>query len=95
MRRLRPQRTCIVCRLKTDKDELLRIVRLPDHSFKLDRSGCLPGRGAYVCRFGKCWEFAIDGERIRRAFGASLGDTVLDRLRSQLRGVVLHEDPIQ
>ena len=95
MRRLSPQRTCIVCKRKTDKDELLRIVRVSDHSFNVDWSGHLPGRGAYVCQSATCLEAAVDGEGIRRAFKARLGETVLDRLRSQLRAVVLHEDSLQ
>ena len=34
-----PQRTCIVTRVKTDKKDLLRIVRTPEGNVILDETG--------------------------------------------------------
>ena len=76
MRKHIPQRSCIVCRLKVAKDELLRIVRCPDGTLSLDLSGRLPGRGAYVCDSVKCWETAVDRGAIQRALNVPVGRPV-------------------
>jgi predicted RNA-binding protein YlxR (DUF448 family) len=51
-----PQRTCIVCRQKTDKRQLTRIVRSPENQALVDPSGKQNGRGAYVCDQPACWQ---------------------------------------
>lgn len=49
-----PQRMCIACRQMLDKKNLLRVVRAPDGSVSVDRTGKKNGRGAYVCTDAKC-----------------------------------------
>ena len=44
-----PTRTCVICRSKRPKNELLRLVKMPEGTVELDRSGRLNGRGAYIC----------------------------------------------
>lgn len=51
-----PQRTCVICRAKTDKRHLTRIVRTPDQVVLLDPTGKKNGRGAYICDQAECWE---------------------------------------
>ncbi|MCY3800561.1 MAG: YlxR family protein [Chloroflexi bacterium] len=89
MRKHIPQRSCIVCRLKVAKDELLRIVRCPDGTLSLDLSGRLPGRGAYVCDSVKCWETAVDRGAIQRALNVRLEVGAMDKLRSEFRDIAL------
>ena len=43
-----PQRTCIGCKEKKDKKELIRIVKDKDGNITLDRTGRANGRGAYL-----------------------------------------------
>ena len=54
-----PQRTCIVCRQKTDKRRLTRIVNNPVEGVVADPSGKKNGRGAYICQNVACREAAI------------------------------------
>lgn len=65
MRRARPaaglteeggtsQRSCLVCRRRADKAELLRLVSDADGQVWPDVLQKAPGRGAYVCWQGKC-----------------------------------------
>lgn len=49
-----PSRTCLACRKKRNKEELLRIVRLPSGETVFDQKGRLNGRGAYLCRNRDC-----------------------------------------
>ena len=44
-----PLRSCVACRTKTAKRELLRIVALPEGGIAYDARGKLNGRGAYLC----------------------------------------------
>ncbi len=86
-------RTCVVCREKRPKRELLRIVRTPDGEVMLDASGRLDGRGGYVCVSGESSEAAdaADGQghwgdrRIRARLGQALKIELvqddIDRLR--------------
>ncbi|MFN4070324.1 MAG: YlxR family protein [Thermus caldifontis] len=50
-----PIRMCVACRRRRPKGELLRILLVPE-GFRLDPTGKLPGRGAYVCPDNpECW----------------------------------------
>jgi predicted RNA-binding protein YlxR (DUF448 family) len=68
---LRPVRTCIGCRLRVVKSDLLRVVAVgvPLHPEVVpDPRGRMPGRGAYVHPDPRCLDLA---ER-RRAFPRAL-----------------------
>ncbi len=47
-------RTCFVCKEKTDKRNLYRIVRDGDGNVVFDTSGKMNGRGCYVCEKESC-----------------------------------------
>jgi predicted RNA-binding protein YlxR (DUF448 family) len=67
-----PVRTCVACRQEAGKGELIRVVRRPDGSIQLDRTGRLSGRGAYLHTQGTC----IEAARKRRALDRALAATV-------------------
>ena len=43
-----PLRTCVITKESLPKQELLRIVRTPEGEVKVDETGKLNGRGAYI-----------------------------------------------
>ncbi len=49
-----PMRTCVMCKNKTDKRQLLRIVRTPEGTVEFDPTGKKNGRGAYLCTQEAC-----------------------------------------
>ncbi len=55
------QRTCVACRRARPKKAMIRVVRAPDGSIRLDETGKANGRGAYLCRSRQCWNQAIGG----------------------------------
>ena len=55
-----PQRTCIGCRTVLPKRQLLRIVRTAD-GVRVDPTGKVPGRGAYLHDQRQCWENGLKG----------------------------------
>ncbi|WP_078628327.1 YlxR family protein [Streptomyces sp. NRRL F-2664] len=65
--RARPERTCVGCRERAAKSDLLRIVAIEDECVP-DHRGTLPGRGAYVHPAVVCLDQAVR----RRAFPRAL-----------------------
>jgi predicted RNA-binding protein YlxR (DUF448 family) len=61
-------RTCIACRKKRDKRELIRLICDNHGTVVRDVSGKGQGRGAYVCPKKSCLESASKGGRLNRAF---------------------------
>ena len=55
-----PQRTCVGCRETLAKRALIRVVRGTE-GVRLDLSGKMPGRGAYLHDRVSCWERGLKG----------------------------------
>lgn len=55
-----PQRTCVGCRSVLPKRSLIRVVR-GAQGVRVDPTGKLPGRGAYLHDRRECWERALRG----------------------------------
>jgi len=66
-----PKRTCIACRQVAGKRGLVRLVHT-EEGVRIDPSGKLPGRGAYVHPNQECWRAALDGNRIQQALRTKL-----------------------
>ncbi len=62
-----PERSCISCRSKGPKSELIRIVRAADGGVEIDSRGRMAGRGAYLCRRRECWEAGLKRKRVESA----------------------------
>ena len=62
-----PERMCVTCREMKQKKELLRVVRLPDGSVAVDRSGKASGRGAYICAKPECVTLAGKQRKFERS----------------------------
>ena len=76
-----PQRTCIGCKEKKDKKDLIRIVKDKDGNITLDRTGRANGRGAYICNNVECLEKAIKSKRLERTFEKSIDNEIYENLR--------------
>ncbi|MCP9209386.1 YlxR family protein [Streptomyces sp. HD1123-B1] len=62
-----PERTCVGCRDRAAKKDLLRIVAVEGVCVP-DRRGTLPGRGAYVHPTRVCLDLAVRRRAFSRAF---------------------------
>lgn len=80
-RRHIPQRTCIACRTVRPKRELVRVVRTPEGDVKVDETGKLSGRGAYLCPQHSCWEAALQRQRLGKALRVTLTTEAKEYLR--------------
>lgn len=66
---VQPQRTCIACRAKLDKKQLIRIVKSPSGSIIVDMTDKMkmPGRGAYICATESCFKKTFKSNIYSRA----------------------------
>lgn len=76
-----PQRTCMGCNEKKDKNMLIRVVKSNDGEINIDKTGKMPGRGAYICDKEECLEKAIKTKRIERVFETKIDDAIYEKLR--------------
>ena len=81
----KPQRTCMGCNTKKDKQDLIRIVKNKDNEISIDKTGRKEGRGAYICDDVKCLERAIKSKRIDKIFDIKISEEIYENLR----GVIL------
>ncbi len=68
-----PVRTCCGCGRKSDKRDMVRIVRSPDGPVTIDDTGKALGRGAYLCEDPSCWETGINRNRLDRTLNTMIG----------------------
>ncbi|MFE3787631.1 YlxR family protein [Streptomyces goshikiensis] len=79
-----PERTCVGCRERAAKSDLLRIVAIGDECVP-DTRGTLPGRGAYVHPAVVCLDQAVRRRAFPRAL-RSAGTLDTTELRKALAG---------
>jgi len=77
-----PQRQCVTCRQQRPKRELLRVVRTPAGEVRVDATGKVAGRGAYVCPSAACAEAAVREGRLQRALEVPIPEDVVAALQA-------------
>lgn len=82
-----PQRTCVVCRKVIDKKDLLRIVKTPDLTIEIDKTGRKNGRGAYICKDEVCFERLKKTKGLERSFKQPISLEVYDRLLEEVKSL--------
>jgi len=80
-----PLRTCVGCRERGAKRELVRLV-VAGEGVRIDRTGSAPGRGAYVHPYRACVEAALARGAIARALRVGLNEDGAATLRADLEG---------
>jgi predicted RNA-binding protein YlxR (DUF448 family) len=78
-----PERSCVGCRERAPKADLLRIARTPE-GVRVDPTGTAPGRGAYVHRAAGCANAALRRGAIARALRTGLSQGELARLATEI-----------
>jgi uncharacterized protein len=90
-----PLRTCIACREKRPKRELVRVVCTPEGSVEIDERGKRAGRGAYVCREAACLQLAVQPQRLSRALKCQVAAEEAAALKAQIAVLLQGEEPGQ
>ncbi|MCD6419909.1 MAG: YlxR family protein [Synergistetes bacterium] len=79
-----PERTCIGCREKKPKRELIRIVRTPEGKVFFDPTGKASGRGCYICPSLSCLKKALKGNRLSNVLKIEITEDTKKRLQEEL-----------
>ncbi|HKI28859.1 MAG TPA: YlxR family protein [Actinomycetota bacterium] len=79
-------RTCVGCRERAAKADLLRLVVAAGGSVRLDRDGSGPGRGAYVHPRRSCAEAALSLGALARGLRTGLDERGAATLRTDIEG---------
>jgi len=82
---MKPQRTCIVCRNKFDKDLLVRISKDANGDLCV---GSKVGRGTYICKSEQCKKNLVSKKVLNKVFKKQISDDVY---RQVLDGVQKYE----
>ncbi|ACL69540.1 RNase P modulator RnpM [Halothermothrix orenii] len=85
MSRKVPVRMCIGCQTRKPKKELIRIIyNKKTGEIKVDPSGKLPGRGAYICPDKGCLKKAKKGNRLNKSLKTSISDEIYTKLMEEI-----------
>ncbi len=87
-----PIRTCIGCRGKFPKRDLLRFVRNATGNLEIDSTGKLPGRGAYVCQSQACINITFKSQKINTHLRSKVSRQVIDSFKQELLSLVSHRN---
>jgi len=82
------ERTCVGCRERGDKRDLIRVVRSPTGDGEADPSGTSSGRGAYVHPDQACIAAALDRGGVARGLRVGLAPEGAVRLRADLERLI-------
>lgn len=77
-------RTCIGCKERKQKQDMIRIVKTKDNEIKADFKQRLEGRGAYICMSKECF----DKMQKRNALKRALKINIENKKYEELRGVM-------
>lgn len=80
MNKKTPERKCLGCGTRKQKNELIRVVRLKDGTVTLDKTGKISGRGAYLCPDILCYNKARKAKRFETNLEVSIPEEVYDAL---------------
>ena len=77
-----PLRTCVITKESLPKGELLRIVRTPEGEVKVDETGKLNGRGAYIKKDISVLEKAKKSKILDRRLEVEIEDSVYEEIKN-------------
>ena len=83
MKNSKETRTCIGCRKKFNKYELVRLVDF-ENKIIVDEKQKIKARGAYICKNEECFDKMIKNKRLQRA----LKKTICEKEYNEIRGVI-------
>ena len=83
-KRKSPMRKCVGCNNHFEKKSLIRILRSPEGEIKLDFTGKMNGRGAYICKNTQCLKKAIKQKRLDSVLETSVPEEIYSKLSEEL-----------
>ena len=81
-----PMRRCLATGESFPKKELLRIVRTPEGTIKVDTTGKMNGKGAYLSKRPEALKIVKDRKLLNRAFQMEIGEEVYLEIEKVING---------
>ena len=78
-----PMRQCVGCGEMKNKKEMMRVLKTPEETIVLDKTGKKNGRGAYLCKQKECLINARKNKGLERSFKMSIPNEVYDNLEKE------------
>jgi hypothetical protein len=79
-----PIRSCLICREKSDKRRLFRIVKNKEGEIFFDKTLRANGRGAYVCDSQECIEKIKSTSKLDKVFGIDINQDIKTQIYDQI-----------
>ena len=77
-----PLRSCVITKEQLPKQELLRVVKTPEGEVKVDETGKLNGRGAYIKKDIEVLEKARKSKILDKRLECTIADSVYDEIKT-------------
>jgi hypothetical protein len=71
-------RMCVSCRQSKPKKELIRIVKNKEGEVRVDTTGKMNGRGAYICADAACLEKAYKNKLLSRILETDFNEEMFE-----------------
>ncbi len=75
-----PMRTCVITRKKCEKKDLIRVVRTPEQEVKVDETGKMNGKGAYLKKDKEVIKKAKQNKILEKILEVKVEDNIYDEL---------------
>ena len=79
-----PMRRCIVTGESFPKKELLRIVKTPEGDIKVDPTGKMNGKGAYIKKSTEVIDLLKKNNTLEKTFGLKVSESIYDEIKQAL-----------
>lgn len=83
-----PLRKCIACGENKPKKELIRVIKTNEKEVKVDTTGKMNGRGAYICSKIDCFENARKNKKFSRTLEIEITDDIYENLKQIIESTV-------
>ena len=77
-----PMRSCVVTREKCEKKDLIRVVRTPEGEVKIDLTGKMNGRGAYIKKDVSVVDKAKKSKVLEKHLEVVVPDAIYEELKN-------------
>lgn len=81
-----PQRTCMGCNSKKNKNDLIRIVKNKQNEVIIDKTGKQEGKGAYICKRQECLDKVIKSKRLEKVLETKISEEFYNNLKNIING---------
>lgn len=80
-----PMRSCIITKERCEKKDLIRICRTPEGEVKIDLTGKMNGRGAYIKRDLEVLDKASKSKVLEKILGVEIPEEIYRELENIIK----------